>query len=161
MKSKHYLTVFICIMIYSSNSLIGQELISNGGDHYKNNNQSMEWSLGEIMIDGYLGNYSLTQGFHQGEFIISSISEGTEYSTLEISAFPNPVVDYLNITITPFKHSSIKIYNSIGQLVLSIMAESETSSIDLNQFSADSYIVQVLNPEARIIKAFQLSKINY
>ncbi len=62
-------------------------------------------------------------------------------NNVEISTYPNPVNDYL--TIENVDNSTIDVYNSVGQLIESVDATSNTAVIDMTSYSAGAYIIKV------------------
>ena len=62
--------------------------------------------------------------------------------------FPNPTNNTLNIsTKNDTQFASIKIYNTIGQLVISTQNAKEISSIDVSQLTAGTYFVEVVSDQ--------------
>jgi hypothetical protein len=53
-----------------------QEVISNAGEHYENDNGSISWTIGEPVIEtlGSSNNY-LTQGFHQPNAVVPTLGQ--------------------------------------------------------------------------------------
>ncbi|MGB5419434.1 T9SS type A sorting domain-containing protein [Algibacter sp.] len=86
------------------------------------------------------------------DLIVSSSTLSTKNNVLEnISIFPNPVTDFLNIGHVK-NLKSIRIYNSLGQLV----KETNQEKIDLRDVNRGVYLIQINTGEnilnKRIIK---------
>ena len=80
-----------------------------------------------------------------GTFLVSaydaSLSSGS-FDNANLSAYPNPVKDVLNVSYTS-EISSVKIINMLGQEVISKNINATSSQIDMSQLSAGTYIVNV------------------
>jgi len=76
----------------------------------------------------------------------------------KISIFPNPIVDQITIELPTNQKSSIKIYNSIGQLVFRANFSEKNINIDLSSFPEGMYMLQaeqnnwVFNKKVVVIK---------
>lgn len=95
-----------------------------------------------------------------------SISEGNPTSTVEygndtdISIYPNPTTDYLNITINSkpiTAETSIQILNTQGQQVYSRISNN-TDGVDLSHMSNGIYFLEVNDSEVIYKKKFSLIK---
>lgn len=65
-------TLFFCVAI--SPIAFGQEVISTQGDSYSNGSGSLNFIIGEVVINtGSDGSNDITQGFHQTNWNFSSI----------------------------------------------------------------------------------------
>ena len=62
-----------------------------------------------------------------------------------ISVYPNPVKSILNIVQNNILTESISIYNSIGQLVLTIPNAKQTSTIDVSSLKTGNYFLKVVS----------------
>jgi len=91
------------------------------------------------------GSHSITKGSVANLYYIK-----TEYTTLglneitrnDISFYPNPVTNELNISIADGKTiEKISIYSLVGQLVRTI--EGNTTVVNMNDFSDGIYLVKV------------------
>ena len=95
-----------------------------------------------------------------------SISEGNPTSTVEygndtdISIYPNPTIDYLNITINSkpiTAETSIQILNTQGQQVYSRISNN-TDGVDVSHMSKGIYFLEVNDSEVIYKKKFSLIK---
>jgi len=153
MKIKLLTLVIFCIAI--ANSGLGQsitrELISSTGDYFSNNDYSISWSLGEPLTETYSsGDYTLSQGFHQGDYLVippSKIKE--EFKGIKIQVFPNPVSDYMIIDFKDVGKNNfytIKLFTSNGKLVLTqeVTPYLNHKRINLSEINSGIYILKVI-----------------
>ena len=73
--------------------------------------------------------------------------------------YPNPTSSLLFIDLTattlpdaPDAPTALRLYNSVGQLVQSIAAHTSTTTIDLSDLPADTYILLVGSAAFKVIK---------
>ena len=74
-----------------------------------------EFTLGQIAIN-YLpsDDFILTQGFHQPNLGVISIFED---KMTNISVYPNPMIDILNVDLVGYEAQTFEIINMLGQTV--------------------------------------------
>ena len=101
------LSISIVFLLFVS-TLSAQEVISSQGETYSNANGSMDFTVGEVVINtGTNGTNDLTQGFHQTNWNLVGVEDFAP--NYEATIFPNPTQDVLNIKSTRgFRHVSIK-----------------------------------------------------
>ncbi|WP_417607989.1 T9SS type A sorting domain-containing protein [Owenweeksia hongkongensis] len=68
----------------------------------------------------------------------------TEESLAEVAIYPNPTNGVLNLENLP-KHSSVKLYNLNGKLLLQKQFKDMKASLDLSQFSKGVYLLELQN----------------
>ena len=94
----------LILFIAFSTQVIAQDLdhyvIGSDGGHSRNNQFSLDYTIGEVVTEfgeDTLNNVHLTQGFQQTMLAIVSVEE--HVLDIEIDVYPNPAVDYLNVSI--------------------------------------------------------------
>lgn len=70
--------------------------------------------------------------------------------TSNLSVYPNPVKDILNININDIEINSISIYNTLGKQVFQTQVLEE--SIDVSSFAKGLYLVNIISNEKQITK---------
>ncbi|MEL1243763.1 S8 family peptidase [Flavobacterium sp. DGU11] len=74
-------------------------------------------------------------------------------SKASFSVYPNPVQDRLTLTSNGFSGTAkAEVYNSLGQLVNSVVIEGNGQQIDFSNFSKGIYIVKVTDGETTVSK---------
>lgn len=96
-------------------------------------------------VDYNLGTINLTITWCTATDIDEQLSEN-------IQMYPNPVIDVL--TVSPFSNNTIKIFNLLGELVIT----SKESSIDVSALESGVYAVTVLNDKQQLITSQKLVK---
>src|SRR5690606_4852567 len=107
--------VFFLCFIMPRFSAVAQNLslVSSSGTYSENSSGSISWSIGEVVIvTSSSGSNDVTQGFHQSRIYFSGIEELKE---LEISLYPNPTSEFVNI-VSP-NSVKLSIYDMSGRLV--------------------------------------------
>lgn len=149
-----FLSVFCFINPFFSQTL-SPEVISPAGSSFTDGTNSLSWTLGEPVTSTVTNSNVLTQGFQQDNIVITSMDEA-EISG-EISIFPNPAVEIINVQFNkPQDKTTIELYTIDGKLVLNRMLYSETlSSIDMSGYATGTYILKIKNKNT---KSFQIVK---
>jgi len=123
-----------------------QQLISSGGKVATAEGIQLDWSVGEISTETYTNNEtSLTQGFHQGNIIISSIPNAPKIA--ELSIYPNPTSDMLIIDIEDFKPSETTNYQlyTVNGKQISNGSLIKKTIIDLKSLMVGTYLIKINN----------------
>ena len=112
-------------------SILSQEVISTQGDSYSNANGSIDFTIGEVIINTVNeGSNDITQGFHQTNWNFLGLEDHAP--DFEVSIFPNPTEDVLNIRTETFENISYAIYDQQGKLVLSDILSATLNPILVN-----------------------------
>ncbi len=145
--------MFISVNTMAQNN--HQEVVSSGGGFYENENFSFSSTIGEVFVETYSNdNYILTQGFQQTKLTIVGIEEISNLN-YSITAFPNPVNDYITITING-ENSSNNNQETMHYMVYDINGK----VVDNQQFSGKSAEISftTLLPSTYFIKIFENKK---
>jgi hypothetical protein len=125
---------------------IKPDVIASSAGSGRNEQNSMTWTLGETFINEYTNNaFTISQGFHQ-EFksIPSSIGESTP--TVDVIAFPNPVIDVLSVVVntnSPNIPWKVEIFDARGILMTNWKSEKTRFEIDFSSFEKGTYLVRI------------------
>lgn len=124
-------------------------------------NGSLEWSLGEIMIETYVQPAGfLTQGFQQPTKVIVTDTE----SSIEpdFLAYPNPVREILSVEIVQSGTYLLELFNLQGQKMIGeeITVRSSGSSYEINMefLRAAMYLLKVTNISSNKILIKKIEK---
>jgi len=154
------LTVLCGYLALSQN--IEQELISNSGDSYKNQNYQLDWSLGEVVTETYISEgIVVTQGFHQSTLIISSVQDFSDFAG-NISVYPNPTSDFLTLEYKDKKLAQeakveVNVTDINGNLVINQKINEESSKIIFSELHSGIYFVSITE-NGQITKTFKIIK---
>jgi Secretion system C-terminal sorting domain len=88
----------VCLLWIITISLQAQEVITTSGGYGETSGAKVTWTIGEPITETVTGTSTiLTQGFNQGDLIITLI-KSTESPGLILKVFPNPAGENLNIS---------------------------------------------------------------
>ena len=122
---KKYL-ILICtfpFFFFAKSQSASPQVIATAGDYFVGTNMSLSWTLGELITETVTdGTYTLTQGFQQPHYNISSIEEPKNNNNPlgDINIYPNPVADQLNVSFKDMnqKHVTIALIDMNGKILI-------------------------------------------
>ena len=130
-----------------------QEVVVTQGDSYTNSNGSIDFTIGEVVINtGSDGSNDLTQGFHQTNWNFVSIED--HVPSYEATIFPNPTSEILTIRTSTFENVTYTLYDARGKLVIQDKLSSAQTPIQVSQLAPGAYSL-ILNNDAQKLKTFQ------
>lgn len=154
MKKKTSVLLSLLIAI----SVSAQEVVSTQGDSYSQASANIDFTIGEVIIEtGTDGIYDLTQGFHQSSWVFVGIEDFDD--RYEVTIFPNPTSDILNINASEFMNVTYAMYDALGKLVMQDKLSAEQTPIPVRNLAPGGYSIILLN-EAQKLKTFKLVKTN-
>ena len=155
---KKLLTIILfSFSICSFSQSVEIEAISSGGEYLENGNISLSTTIGELSVENFeQNNIILTQGFQQGFFNITDIST-IKKNNIEISLYPNPTTDVVNITCTAHdcKYSVIDI---TGKTIFNGELRGYITPITLSNFNSGHFIIEIYSKGNKIEKTFKVIK---
>jgi hypothetical protein len=96
-----------------------QEIVSPSGGFHLNNSASLEWNIGDLVINDYSNSNSIiTQGFNQAlpSFIITGADEPGHPN---FQVYPNPVVNELLISSqSTFRPCCFQLFDFLGNALV-------------------------------------------
>jgi hypothetical protein len=157
-----FLAVTAVIQTFGQNARL--DIIASSGEFFSNSSNSVSWTLGECISEtlSSSGN-TLTQGFQQSLYVVTSINELT-FEGISVKAYPNPVSDFINISVktdnTALKNIGIELYDSQGKILFLDKFSSDIIRLDMKNYSNGFYVLKVKGPESKILQNFKIQKIN-
>ena len=143
-------------LLFTSVLVSAQEVVSTQGDSYTNSSGSIDFTIGEVVINtGSDGSNDLTQGFHQTNWNFVSIEH--HVPSYEAIIFPNPTSEILTIKTSTFENVTYALYDVQGKLVIQDKLSSLQTPIQVSQLAPGAYSL-ILNNHAQNLKTFQLIK---
>ncbi|MCT4583278.1 MAG: T9SS type A sorting domain-containing protein [Flavobacteriales bacterium] len=150
--------MIIPLCLFGSITSYGQEVIASGGTSFSNSDGSVEWTIGEPVIETLESNSNFaTQGFHQTQLQVTAIDESNTY--YDVAVFPNPTQGNVEIQIKDLTEDlSIKIFDVAGKLIMQkpYQMHDQTQTFDLSKIESGSYYLQLTGKEK--IKTFTIIK---
>ena len=149
-------TIFLIVNILFAFSFYSQNLdhfvIGTDGGYAGNNQFSLSYTIGEIVTElgnDPVNNIDLTQGFQQA--YISIVSTENHIADIDISVFPNPAVNYLNVNISDLsKVKSYAMYDMSGKLLLQQEIISNQFEVSFSNFSSGNYLLIFKNDQQKL-----------
>lgn len=151
------ISTLLSLIAFLSNA---QELLGPAGGTDTSQQITVNWSIGEIVTTtqsnatGYV-----TQGFEQSNFTISSIEKVTNQE-INISIYPNPTANYLNINAAGLKSEilEVKIVNNLGKVVFNNSYKTHSIQLSLLDLSNSNYFLLLSTPNKSYFEKFSIVK---
>lgn len=129
--------------LLTSISVSAQEVVSTQGESYSNASANIDFTIGEVIINTATdGTNDITQGFHQTNWNFLGVDDFAP--EFEVTIFPNPTSDVLNIKTCTFENVTYTLYDAQGKLVLQDKLSAEQTSIQVSHLAPGAYSL-VLN----------------
>ena len=146
----------VLFSLFTALTVSAQEVVSTQGDSYSNASGSIDFTIGEVVINtGTDGTNDITQGFHQTNWNFLGVED--HLPSYEAIIFPNPTEDVLNIRTSTFENVTYTLYDARGKLVMQDELSAEQTQIQVSQLAPGSYSL-ALNNETQNLKTFKLIK---
>lgn len=120
MKIKTNFYLWLWLLCTLPVTLQSQEVVTTSGGYAESTSAKVTWTVGEPVTETVIGTNSiLTQGFNQGDLIITLV-KNPEESGLILKVFPNPANDRVNISVVQTEIENLRyILTDINGKVLS------------------------------------------
>lgn len=143
-------------LLLGSTAASAQEVISSQGDSYTNSSGSIDFTIGEVVINtGTDGTNDITQGFHQTTWNFAELEDFD--AVFEVSIFPNPTQDVLTIQATAFEGVTFVLTDATGRIVMEDILVGELTPLNVASFEVGTYNLS-LEKSSSIIKTIRLIK---
>lgn len=140
---------------------ISPQVIASAGTHYTGSNAQLSWTIGEPVITTVSnGTNTITQGFHQTLLNVTSAEEQT-VSGKNVTVFPNPTSDLLNINLTNnLKDLQMDLFDMNGKLLQAreIGAAEGNVQIQMTEYARANYLLRVYSADGRLITLTRFRK---
>jgi hypothetical protein len=144
--------ILISLILMSYCYVVSQEIISTGGDYYKNSSLSVSYTIGEPISETFVaGENVLTQGFQQSKLIITAI-ETPEANNFKLQVFPNPTHSIITIENTEEVQQTLQyaLYDLNGKVLYETHSDENMFEINLANLSPGTYILRITNDEKQM-----------
>jgi hypothetical protein len=156
---KQTLKILIALFLFGYGALKAQEIITPNGDYFSNSNGSLSTTIGEPITETFTGSVNvITQGFQQSKLTVFSVFDYPEPG-ISISAFPNPVKDYVKIVVKTESLVSLtsNLYDNSGKLILIKQLEGSETEISFSKLNPGTYFIKIIL-EKKEVKIFKIIK---
>ena len=153
---KKKLLFFIACLL--SNFLNGQQVIGTQGGSNSNSAGSLDYTIGEVVVTfGSDDSTHLTQGFHQPVFEITNIV--TIEINFEVSIYPNPAVDQLNIQFKELHQGArFDLYDANGKLLFTRLITDPFMTIPFSNYETGVYFLSFISKNNELLNTFKVQK---
>lgn len=142
-------SMFLLLLLLSTSVFsqsISRSVISSSGYDGSAEHYQVSWTIGETVIGTFAaGDVMLTQGFHQGEILVTSIEETDPGQ--KMIAYPNPAHDELYIRVDNPEGLRYEIFDVNGQRIAGEQITSQTTSVNVSNLSPAIYYVKLKNDQ--------------
>ena len=153
---KYYIASFATLLLTAS---LAQEVISTQGDSYANASGSIDFTIGEVIINTVSdGTNDLTQGFHQTQWNFVGLEN--YYPDVLASVYPNPTEGFLNIQTPNFEGALYFMYDERGRMVAEGSLDNEITLFSVKHLLPGAYELLLLKANGNKLKRFKLIKHN-
>lgn len=149
-KTKFYL--LLCLLCTLPVTMLGQEVISTSGGYGTSASAKLAWTIGEPVTETVTGaNSILTQGFNQGDLIITVITY-PEVKGYTIKVFPNPAHDIIKISLgeNEIENLNYKVIEMTGKVVDKNTLKGIESEIALGNYTPATYFLKIYQGKTEI-----------
>jgi hypothetical protein len=151
---KHTLVLYVLL---ATTFAAAQEVVTTQGDTYANSTANIAFTIGEVVVNTVSnGNNTLTQGFHQTNWHFVSVTNHAP--KFDVSIFPNPTSDVLNIKTSDYEQVNYALYNAQGKQVRQAKLITSQTAIEVSHLAPGNYTL-VLQDASKLLKTFKLLKI--
>jgi hypothetical protein len=147
----------LVVLLLLSAGLSAQEVISSQGDSYSNANNTLDFTIGEPIVETVTdGANSLTQGFHQTLLTITNIEDFDENFLVNI--FPNPTTERVNLTIDKYKGVTFYLFDVTGKLLKQEVVTVQQTVVHVSEFPKGTYLLKLAGQENKSLKTYKIIK---
>jgi len=149
-------TLFLGVFLLTV-AINAQEVISSQGDSYSNGTNTIDFTIGEPVIETISdGTNELSQGFHQTLLIITNIEDFIEDFSVNIS--PNPTSEFINLNVEKFDGVSFRLLDITGKIVKQEVLNQSTTKVSLSTYPNGIYLVALIQKDNKKIKTYKIIK---
>ena len=130
--------IFILLLLFVTNNVLGQiteRTINNGGGQTSNPNIYIDFSIGEPLINEYIGNIYVTEGVIQPINITPSSTANVNFN---LNLFPNPTHNELFLLLDNASDFTYQVIDVHGRVYPTSIDE---KSIDVSNLASGIYLL--------------------
>jgi len=156
-KSLIIITLFI-VQLGFAQLTIKKSSIDSGGMLSHNGNTTILYTLGELSVaENTNANISISEGFINPQMLQSL--QVADFGILTgISIYPNPTVDYVNLSFTETGIYDISIFDINGKQLVSKTIDADNCKLDFANYKQAVYVLLVKNKSSKLYKTFKIIK---
>lgn len=133
-------------------------VISSSGNSFNDGVSQLDFTIGEVATAPFInGSNNLTQGFHQPDLLITSIT--TSETNYLINIFPNPTTEVLQLNFEDLKEIVIiELFSVEGKLLQTQQVSAAVNiRINMSEYSSGTYLLSIKDTSSKV-KTYQIIK---
>ena len=144
---------------FSLSTVSAQESVNATGGDASGSGGSASYSVGQMVYTTNTGTSGSVAPGVQQPFEISIVTGIEEAEAIMLSAYPNPTINYLTLSIGEFDVSNLsyQLYDMQGKLLQKEKLTGTVTQIDMSSYVPSAYFVKVIQ-DNREIKTFKIIK---
>ena len=163
MKDFTLVFVFMTLLFSGTCQTITQDVISNGGETYEQINGSVQFNIGETIVETYSNPDSpqMYNGFEQGSYSLVGVEENRKINNLKVNIFPNPTQDdfVIKLDFDHYDNFYFSVTDNVGKIISGPLKISNISTrVNLSNYERGLYQLIVTNEDLQYQKAFKILK---
>ncbi len=158
MKTVITLISLLFVQFSFSQLSIKKSSIDSGGEISQNGNTFMLYTIGEVVVnENTTTTLQISEGFINPDMLKYLDIEDYQLDT-EISVYPNPTVDIVNINFSQTGQYEVQLFDHQGRLVKKQESNSVQEVIDFSDLPCAQYTLLIKNQSSKSIKVFRIVK---
>ncbi|HZV70095.1 MAG TPA: T9SS type A sorting domain-containing protein [Saprospiraceae bacterium] len=153
--------IFIAYLLFTAVEAKSQFVLGATGGEGNVGNININYTVGETAITTISNDSStLTQGFHQPQFVFTSVNES--FLLGEVIIYPNPTKSILFVQFNDkdFSDLNISIHSSAGREILNTKVITSIWQTDLSILPDGFYVVTVTDIKSKKRNSYKIFKSN-
>lgn len=149
--------ILVLLLSITSVFVFGQEVISSSGSSLSNDKYSIDFTIGEPIIQTVQTNSKMiTQGYHQPTLVIIEAKQIDE--NFSASLFPNPATSFLNIELDAFEGVTFKLQNVDGKILAQERIQQNVTSVNVKNLERGIYLLKLVDQKDNKLKSYKFLK---
>ena len=156
--------IFLTLFGFGLLSVRAQSTISTAGGNATSSGGKVSYTVGQVAYSTQTSSAgTITQGVQQPfEIFVATALEQAKDISLQLQVFPNPVNDYLKLSVVPsatisIQSLSFQLYDVNGKLVQNNNVESNETNIMMSGFTSGTYLLKIIQGDTSF-KTFKIIK---
>lgn len=163
MKRKLFLYLIVLVSMQMQGQSISKQVIGSSGESITNGTHTLNFTVGEPIVGLIQNGEAIHQGFWGALFEDGTLSVTTPIEDVnQISVFPNPVVDYIQINYKQEEASkyTTRLFDINGRQVFNLNknTQNQTTQIDMKNLANGMYLLTISDKSSNYNKSFKIIK---
>ncbi|MBI1287996.1 MAG: T9SS type A sorting domain-containing protein [Flavobacteriales bacterium] len=155
-----YTCISIVFLLFITAEARSQESVNASGAELSGNTGTISYSIGQVVYHTTANSdASFSEGVQQPYEIYTVSGIDRPEIVLQLSAYPNPTIDVLNLSIGNYNQEelSFQLFDVAGKLVLTDAIVASNTQINMGPFAMATYYLTITDRQ-KPIKTFKIIK---